>query len=240
MTFLRVGGHGLVLAPHLPFRLSHLLDGSLLVEAVARARDGRPSPVAAIKLGARRAYAPAKPVVVAGGSMWQFGEGGPLLLFADSSSRIDDVFASIELRSEEAGWTIVTHDYTVALPPGLILSSPLPEEPPLYTLSRPDAVEDELIVVVPRPVAAHDVRFKGNVEESRIRGLSGVVRSATHDYVHDGVAWRAKYYVMSLTPSATLAMTAQARRTEADVLLAAADNIARSFESMHAPPGMQL
>jgi len=225
-----------VLAPHHPFRLSHLLDGTLVVEASARGTGGSPAPLAAIKLGARSAHAAPRRVPGGDREAWQFGDQGPLLTLSDPGSRVQDVFADMQLLPEEAPWTMLTRDFMVPLPKGLMLDSVPITEGPLFLLYSPEGIPDEVIVFQPRPAPPSELQFRGDFVEDAIDGVSGRIRHATRDYARETTPWRARHYVLTLTSEATLVMTAQSRHSESDFLFAAADDMARGYESMHTAP----
>jgi hypothetical protein len=238
MSKVGIGGHGFLLAPICPCRISHQATGSLLIAGLVPVDERRAIWLARAAVMPGRNPATGEPRPLAAGELptWVFGDGGPEIsvLPRSGANALSDAFLQIDTGLGASPWQLLAPGCFLGFPPGFTLTTSLDDRDPFPELALhadTEAVSDAIIAFEARPVPAGSVQMRGNfaVEELVTESAAGEVRTWEYGYDHEGTQWRKRHYALPITPDHTLMMSAQAPVAHYEAMVFGADVVVAGF-----------
>jgi hypothetical protein len=158
-----------------------------------------------------------------------FGAGEPYIQLAPGTASLKEV-AEISPGPAVESWRIETSLFSHAWPKSFTVESLGNIDPPLYHFDGPE----EALIEVQGPFTADKLALMGNFsapgQEVVRQGKTAGHTWYELAYEHDSRPWRQRQYVVAARPDgAFVVVSAQAPKSQAAPLAAAADEIASSF-----------
>jgi len=151
-------------------------------------------------------------------------------------SELHDALLQVDLLETAPGWRVLGQGASsVPLPAGMSVASQQPDGPAVFLMHPGTIVEDRVELNGPYPQAPRpdQLLFPGATSDGEGHTADTAVLWHALSYVHEGVQWRQRFYVLPLEDGGCMLLKTQTRARSADATFALSDLVAGGF----VPPG---